>query len=184
MEELIITNMDMNSDYKQVVSWDETFKDNESYKTIREYILEDFIYDNLAEVIKVNYEEYFIGDNERHYCLAIKDKDIVAGFIIASEFDLQTDSPTLFLQYIVLSPVYQAKGHGASILKRLIYNEDNLLEKNPASVFSYIERGNFPSQKIYIENGFGFEIKRSAEGKLTNYLLAEKHILTNEDTKE
>ena len=54
MEELIITNMDMNSDFKQVVSWDETFKDNESYKTIREYILEDFIYDNLAEVIKVN----------------------------------------------------------------------------------------------------------------------------------
>lgn len=155
MTNIKITPLNLDSDLKQIGNWATEFADDENYKAIEEFILEDYTYYTIAEVIQINHEQYPIGDDERKHAFAIKpqDSDEVMGFILATVMDKTTDSPSMFLQYIVISPKYQHQGIGKKALKELLENPEPYFDSKITEMFAYVHNQNFPSISLMLDIG-------------------------------
>ncbi|MCR5553263.1 MAG: GNAT family N-acetyltransferase [bacterium] len=155
-------------DKAEINSWQDKYKETEGWKNIYQFILENGLIYNLGELIATNYEIMPIGDDEVKLAFSIKDEKEVIGFIICQEFEMTSDNPELFLQYIVLRPDMQNKGIGKNIFKILPDAVEKQTGVRPNKAFSYIETTNLASQKLY--KNFGFEFRLINNNN--NYILA------------
>ena len=153
MKKLKITPLDLETDIAKISEWETKFKDHPGFKAIEHFILEDNTYYSLAEVVKINHETYPIGDDERKHALAIKNEKELVGFILATVMDKTTDSPCMFLQYIVISPEYQNQGYGKASLKEITENAKKYFGTHISEVFSYIHNENYHSMKTMLDLG-------------------------------
>lgn len=164
---------------EEIKDWDEKYKYNPRYDSIRHYILEDNIYYGLYEVIETNHERYPIGENERKFAFVLLNNETneIMGFILAIIDNLKTDDPELIIQYIVMKPEYQNKGYSKQILSEIITNSEEYFDTKISSVLSRVEESNLPSRKLFYSLGFNFKNYTN-----TNYMKAEKKvkILENE----
>lgn len=156
--------MQFPEDKNEINNWEEIFKQTDGWNNIYQFILEDGLIHDLNELIRTNYEVIPIGYDEIKLALAIKnsEKEII-GFIICQEFNMETQNPELFLQYIVLRPDMQNKKLGQNILKNLPDEVEKITGVKPVSAFSYIERSNKASQAIYLRCGYDLTPIKRAE---------------------
>lgn len=158
MTKLQICKLDFEKDIPAINEWENQFT-AEEFASIKHFILEDHTYYGLNEVIVNNYEFFHIGEDERKYCLTIKDKDQIAGFILACIYDISVSKPELIIQYIVMRPDYQHKGLGVAAIKELLKNSSQYFEHNPTQVIAYINKENVSSLNMFTKLGFAFEKK-------------------------
>lgn len=154
MKRFKIQPLNLEEDIPQISLWEQKYKNHPGYKAIEHFILEDNTYYTLAEVLKINYEQYPIGEDERKHALSVKSKDDeLIGFVLATVIDKTTPSPSMFLQYIVLSPKFQNQGYGREILTELFENTEKYFECKVNEVFAYIHDENYHSMKLFLEKG-------------------------------
>lgn len=152
---LIPINLD--ADKPQIAKWDSEFTLNPNYSSIYEFVLENGDIRGLSEIIETNYEHFPIGRNERKQILVAKsNEDEILGFIIMSAFDIGTSKPELFLQYVVVNPMYHNQNIGTNMLETLFSNFKNHIEVKPKNIFAYIHKNNMPSQKLFRHFDFTF----------------------------
>ena len=165
----------------EIAQWQRDYPDTEGFKNIRKYILEDNIYTNLMEVIELNHETFAIGEEEQKLALVAKlDDETIIAWILLDIFNLDTPEPGIFLQYICMHPLYQNKGYGTQIGKELFLSTEKYLSIKPSYIFSYIEKTNLASQKLYKK--FNFKLSECSE----NFLRAtttQPKLISNSDPK-
>ena len=144
-------------DKAEINSWQEKYYGTDGWNNIYQFILENGLILNLNELIATNYEIMPIGDDEIKLAISIKDEKDIIGFIICQEFGMQSSSPELFLQYIVLRPDMQNKGIGKDIFEKLPEVIEKQTKVRPEKAFSYIDVTNLASQKLYKYFDFSFE---------------------------
>ena len=178
MEKLQICQLDIEKDIPTIKSWAKTFSSNPKFENIKHFILEDNIYFGLDEVILTNYEFFHIGDDEKKFCLSIKNKEnIPVGFILACMFNISINQPELIIQYIVLNPDYQSLGYGTSMLKELLTNSEEYFGCTPKEVYANIEKENIASLNLFKK--FNFSFTKAPR----NYIQAHKSIKKLEEEK-
>jgi len=145
-------------DKNEIASWEEKYKNDKDFESIAHYILEDQTYMGLGEVIETNHEIFAIGDDERKYAFVAKNTngEIVAWALI-DFFDITTQKPEMFIQYIVVHPKMQHKGYGEAVAKELIFNAKKYIGGQPKNFFAYIDKTNLSSRKLFEKFGFGFK---------------------------
>lgn len=156
MNKLKITPLDFEKDIAAIKKWEIQFADSSEFNSIKKFILEDKTDHGLEQVIVNNYENYPIGDDEKKFCFSIKDNDNVAGFIIASMYNISIEKPELFLQYLVLNPDYQHCGFGTQVMIDLILNSKQYFGHKPTRIHSYIDINNTASLSLCQKFGFDF----------------------------
>ena len=176
MKNLTICPLNFENDINIINNWEKQFN-KEKFESIKHFILEDSIYYGLDEVIINNYEFFSVGDDEKKYCLTIKDGDTIAGFILACLFNMSVRNPELIIQYIVLNPNYQNMGYGTQVLTELLNNGEKYFCCKPNQVYANIEKENVASLNLFKKMGFTFETNT------TNYFRAQKHMPTLEEEK-
>ena len=163
MENFSFNKMAFPQDKAEINNWQNIFKGTEGFNSIYEYVLENGLIYNLEELINTNYEICPIGDDEAKLALTVLNKqNEIVGFVICQEFDINTDNPELFLQYVVVRPDMQNKGVGSFIFKNLPHKIEKITGKKPVSAFSYIESTNLASQKLYKKFGFNLQYMRNS----------------------
>jgi len=156
MKQIKIDLLNLETELNEIASWDDKFSSSENFRTIRKYVLEDNIYYSLREVINLNYEQYPIGDDEKHFIHSIKnEEDKIIGFIISDIFDIKTN-PTLYIQYIVIHPLYQSLGYGSKALTEFLKNAETYVTAQPRECFARIECSNRDSLSVFEKAGFNF----------------------------
>jgi len=177
MEKLIITPLNIEKDIPIIASWEEKFSNHPKYKEIKHFILEDNTYYCLDEVILTNYEFFHIGNDEKNFCLSIKNNDEPVGFVLACLFNISINNPELIIQYIVLNPEYQNLGYGTEVLKELLTNSENYFQYKPNEIYANIQKENKSSLNLFKKFGFSFT-------KAPNdYVRAHKTIKTLDEEK-
>ena len=157
MEKLTITPLDIETDIPIIKSWEKIFTNHPKYNNIKHFILEDNTYYGLDEVILTNYEFFHIGEDEKKFCLSIKNQEnLTIGFILACMFNMSVNKPELIMQYIVLNPNYQNNGYGTEVLKELLTNSDKYFGFHPHDVYANIQKNNEPSLNLFKKFGFSF----------------------------
>lgn len=161
MDKITITPLDLNSELKEICSWDEKYGKEPCFKSIRQFILEDNTYYNLSEVVDLNYERFAIGENEKKQILAFKNenKELV-GFLISTIFELDKE-PELFMQYLVIHPLHQHKGYGKQALTKLLSNPEKYFGAYPKEIFAFIDSSNTPC--LNLSKLFGFDFTLASE---------------------
>ena len=178
MEKLQIEPLNVEKDIPIIKLWPEIYSNHPNFKCIKHFILEDNTYYGLDEVILTNYEFFHIGEDERKFCLSIKNQENVpVGFILACMFNLARDNPELILQYIVLSPAYQNLGYGTEVLKELLETPEKHFNIKPNEVYANIEKDNTASLNLFKK--FGFSFTKAPY----NYLRAHKSIKELQEEK-
>ena len=156
MEKLIISPLNIENDIPIIKSWEEKFINNPKFEDIKHFILEDNTYYGLDEVILTNYEFFHIGDDEKKYCLSIKNNNEPVGFVLACMFNISKNKPELIIQYLVLNPDYQSLGYGTEVLKELLTNSKEYFSYNPSEVYANIQKENKASLNLFKKFGFSF----------------------------
>lgn len=153
-----ITAMQFPEDKQEIAKWEEKFGANPEFSSIRRFILENNLFYGLDEVIETNHEIMPIGEDEKKLALVAKNKDNkIIAWILLDAFDLTTEEPNMFLQYIVLHPELQNKGYGTKILNELFANIQTYIGIKPKNIFCYIHKDNIASQKLF--NKFNFSLE-------------------------
>lgn len=164
MKKITLTPINMETELDEIISWDSEFAGTPEYASVEHFIFEDWLIHGMAELIQTNYENVPIGEDERKLILVAKNKTgKIVGFTIQSIYSLLTNDPELFLQYIIINPKYQNQGIGTEILNNLSNAIKTAIGKKPKSMFSYIEKENFASQKLYKKFGLDFEPVKNDE---------------------
>ena len=175
MKSIKINLLDLKTELNEIASWDDKYCNDVRYRTIKQYVLENNIYYSLREVINLNFEQYPIGDDEKHFIHSIRNEESkLIGFIISDIFDIKTN-PTLFIQYLVLHPHFHSKGYGTLALNEFITNSTKYVEHEPQEIFALIEKTNYESRALFEKFGFDFSQKENE-----NYFKAVKKTLTLE----
>lgn len=157
MKDFDIMPIDIVDDKLQIEAWDLAFSKSSLYDSINQFILENGTIRNLGELIDINYEKYPIGKHERKHCFVAKsDKGEILGFLIMTAFDLNTSKPELFIQYVVINPLYQHQGYGNEILTELFSNFKKYIAVKPKNIFAYVHKDNEASKKLFSHFGFTF----------------------------
>ena len=158
MKDFKLIKINLDVDKPQIVLWDEMFKDDKSYASTYQFVLENGQIRGLGEVIETNYEHFAIGRNETKNTFVAKTAEgEILGFIILSAFELNTSSPELFLQYVVVNPMYQNQGYGKEMLTQLFSKFKQHIGVKPKSIFAYIHKDNNPSKQLFSHFGFNFD---------------------------
>lgn len=157
MNKLKIVPMKFPEDKIEISNWEKKYNGTEGFELIKHYILEDDIFYGLDEVIETNHEILPIGDDEKKLAFVGKLNDEIVAWILIDAFDLTTTEPEMFLQYIVINPEYQHKGIGTAIAKELFLKPEKYIGVKPNSIFSYIDKTNIASQKLFAK--FNFQLK-------------------------
>ena len=145
-------------DKNEIASWQEKYQGDKDFDSIQHFILEDQTYYGLGEVIETNHEIFAIGDDERKYAFVAKNEnsEIVAWSLI-DFFDITTDNPEMFIQYIVVHPKHQHKGYGEAFAQELILNSKKYVGGQPKTYFAYIDKDNTASRVLFEKFGFDFK---------------------------
>ena len=152
-----IEHMKFPEDKNEIADWENKYKDDKDFESIAHYILEDQTYMGLGEVIETNHEIYAIGDDERKYAFVAKnEQNEIIAWSLVDFFDITTEKPEMFIQYIVVHPKMQHKGYGEAVAKELILNAKKYLGTQPKNFFAYIDKTNVSSKKLFEKFGFGF----------------------------
>lgn len=150
-----IMPMKFPEDKDEIGSWQQQFENNQNFKSIEHFILEDNIFYSLGEVIETNYEIIPIGDDERKLAFVAKTEDgKVVAWLLMHIFDLNTTEPQMFLQYIVIHPEYQKSGIGTQIANEIFLNTKKYVGVKPTEIFSYIHQDNIASQNLFKKFNF------------------------------
>ena len=145
------------TDKPQIAEWDSAYALDPNYSSIFEFVLENGDIRGLAEVIETNYEHFPIGRNETKQTLVAKSNEgEILGFIIMSAFNLETSKPELFLQYVVVNPLYHHQCVGTNMLETLFSNFKKYIGVKPKNIFAYIHKNNTPSKKLFSHFDFSF----------------------------
>ncbi len=152
-----IEKMNFPADKEEIAGWEDKYKNDKDFESIAHFILEDQTYMGLGEVIETNHEIFAIGDDEKKYAFVARDKngEIVAWSLV-DFFDITTEKPEMFIQYIVVHPKMQHKGYGEAVAKELILNAKKYLGAEPKNFFAYIDKTNLSSKRLFEKFGFGF----------------------------
>ncbi len=149
--------IDIENDKPQIAEWDSAFALDKNYSSIFEFILENGQIRGLAEIIETNYEHFPIGKTERKFTFVAKsDEGEILGFMIMSAFDVGTSKPELFIQYVVVNPLYHHQNVGTNMLEELFSNFKKHIGVKPKNIFAYIHKNNIPSKHLF--KHFGFEL--------------------------
>lgn len=150
------------ADKDEIISWGEKYKGTEGLDAINRYILEDFTYYTLSDVIKINYEHFPIGDDERQFFFVAKnpENEIVA-WLLCDCIDMQTNKPELFVQYITVHPLHQHEGYGEALAENILLNSKKFIGVQPKNYFGYIDNTNTASKELFKK--FGFKFKRMTD---------------------
>ncbi|MBQ7453367.1 MAG: GNAT family N-acetyltransferase [Clostridia bacterium] len=151
-------------DKNEIMGWEKTQNTNAGWENINKYILEGGLIRNLGELIETNYEDFPIGEDERKLAFSVKNNSgDVIGFVICQEFAMQTKTPELFLQYIVMRPDMQRRGYGKRVLNVLPDEVEKQTQIRPISIFSYVEKTNLASQKLFGDFGCTFQEMQNSD---------------------
>lgn len=157
MKNIKITDLNLETDKPAISRWDQTYGDQQEYLTIRRFILEEGIYLGMDELIETNFERIPIGTDEVKKALIVKtDENEIVGFIICQVYDIKTNSPTMFLQYIVINPEFQQQGYASEIFNTLFDEPKKYLGAKPKEVFAYVHPDNSSSIALFKKYGFDF----------------------------
>lgn len=157
MKDFKLCKINLETDKPQIASWDTLLRDSENYESIFKFVLEDGTINGLGEVIETNYELFAIGRNETKNTFVAKTAEgEILGFVILSAFELNTSSPELFLQYVVVNPMYQHQGYGKEMLTQLFLRFKQNIGVKPKSIFAYIHKDNESSKQLFKHFGFEF----------------------------
>lgn len=154
-DKITILPMKFPEDKQEIADWETKYKDNPNFGSIRHFILEDDTYHGLAEVIETNHEIFPIGDDEKKLAYVAKNEnnEIVAWSFL-DVFDLSTNKPQMFLQYIVINPEFQHMGYGTEFAKELFFNAKKYIGVKPSEIFAYIKTNNEASISLFSKFNF------------------------------
>ena len=91
------------------------------------------------------------------YCFVAENNRKIIGFIFA--YETLPFHGTLFIHYIGINPVYQGKGIGLLLFKRII---EKAKENNIKTIQSLINTDNPPSIKLHEKAGFKLSLRKQA----------------------
>jgi len=164
-----IIDFNLESDKKELSTWDELYTGKPEYASIEHFILEDHIIYDMEELIETNHELLPIDFYEMKKALAVKSKNNeLIGFLLCYGYETDITS-TLYLQYIVLSPKKQHKGYGPEILTEFFGNMRKYLGFEPVDVYALVHKENTDSQNLFKRFGFTF----SNRSDFASYLRAD-----------
>lgn len=153
--EIKITAMQFPEDKQEIAKWEEEFGSKPEFLSITHFILEDNVFYGLDEVIETNYEIIPIGEDEKKLAFVAKNEDNkIIAWLLMDVFDLTTEEPNLFLQYVVLHPEFQNKGYGTKVLNELFTNIENYVGVKPKKTFCYVHKKNIASRKLFEKFNF------------------------------
>lgn len=152
-----IAPMDFPKDKDEINEWTAKYGKTPEYQSIHHFIMEDDTYRGLGEVINTNHEIFPIGDDEKKLAFTAKtdDGEIVA-WVLIDVFDLSTQKPEMFLQYIVINPKYQHQGYGTEIAKEIFLSPEKYVGVKPKNIFAYIDIANAASIMLFSKFNFSF----------------------------
>lgn len=175
MQKIKIEEMKLPDDKKSINEWHNKLKDSKVYESIENYILENYLMKDLAEVIEINHEMLDIDYREEKKAFIIKDnKDNIISFLLCDAYDSTDYSSMLYLQYIVINPNYQHKGYGTEILNEFFSNIKKYIGFEPTDVYAIIHRHNKSCISLFEKFGFSF----SRRPKSRFYLRADNDFYT------
>lgn len=179
MMDFTINKLNPQTDYPKISKWDQDFKNDPRYETIKNFILEGDTYLDIVEVIHSNHDIVPIGDNEIATALILTNKkqDII-GFLLLDVCDINLPSSTLVIKYIVIHPEYQGKNIAYDAITKIISNPIKYVGVKFNEVFAKVEKNNIHSRKMLTKLGFDFEYTSS------QFLKATKTINSNDFNKE
>ena len=154
---LNILPMDFINDKNEIANWEFLYGNTPEFDSIREFILEGQTFHGLKEVIYVNSEIYPIGNDERQFSLVAKNENNeVVAWILCDVFNLTTDKPEMYLQYIVIHPMHQHKGYGTQIAKEIFLSPKKYFGVKPTYIFARIDINNISSLALFDKFNFSF----------------------------
>ena len=154
MEDLKFEILDLNADKHEINSWQTKYSDTPGWQNIFDYVLEHGLIYSLSELIETNYERIAIGTDEVKFALSVKHNGELVGFVICQEFAMDTDSPELFMQYLVIRPDMQHKGLGTMIQNKIADEMESLTGKRPTKCHCLVDKNNVASLKLLKKQGF------------------------------
>lgn len=155
LQDFKIEPMDIEKDRLELDSWEKSFPDTPGFQQIKRFILEGDTYYTLGEVVWNNIEVYPVGEDEIKYSYVAKTNDgTIIAWILIDEFDLNTNEPELFIQYICIHPLFQKQGYGEAILKEILFNYNKYIAVKPSNTFAYIHEDNISSQNLFKKFNF------------------------------
>lgn len=182
LEKIKLLPLKLPEDKEEISSWQQEYSGKDCFKSIEHFILEDKIFYNLGEVVETNYEIIHIGENEKKLAFVAKNqKGKIIAWVLLQAFELDTNEPEMFLQYIVVHPEYQHSGIGTQIAKQIFLNPETLIEVKPAHIFSYIHKENLASQKLF--QSLNFKLSDCGENYLRAYTQEPKFLKENKPTE-
>lgn len=145
------------ADKNEIILWQERYDGTAGFDAIRHYILEDVVNFTLADALRVNFEQFPIGDDERQFLFVEKDKtgEIVA-WVLCDCIDMTSKSPELFIQYIAVHPLHQHEGFGETLAKEILLTPKRYIGVSPKKFFAYIDNTNIASKNLFKKFGFSF----------------------------
>lgn len=156
MKKIKISLMNDN-DREEIVSWQEKYAKTEGFDAIRHYILEDYTYYTLNDVLNINFEHFPIGDDERQFLFVAKNKEEkLVAWLLCDCIDMTCKSPELFIQYVVVHPLHQHEGYGTALANEIILNSEKYIGLKPKKYFAYIDDTNTSSRNLFKKFGFSF----------------------------
>lgn len=157
MEKIHLSQMKFPEDKQQIADWEKFYGNSPEFASIRHFILEDNTYTGLDEVIETNHEIFHIGEDEKKLALVAKNNQgEILAWILLDTFDVTTNYPQMFLQYIVVNPKYQNKGYGTAIAKELFLSPEKYVGVKPKEFFAYVNTTNYPSLILFSKFNFNF----------------------------
>lgn len=144
-------------DKNEIAHWQEKYQGDKDFESIEHFILEDQTFVSLGEVIETNHEIFPIGDDERKYAfIARNESGEIVAWVLVDFFNINSKTPELFLQYIVIHPKHQHKGYGEFILKEMLFNSQKYIGGTPKNFFALIDNRNSASKSLFEKFGFNF----------------------------
>ena len=156
MEKIKLTKMQFPEDKLEIASWETQYGNSPEFQSIRHFILEDNTFTGLAEVIETNHEIFPIGEDEKKLAFVAKSGNEIVAWVLLDAFDLSTKKPQMFLQYIVINPMYQHQGYGTEIAKELFLSPEKFIGVKPTEIFATIDSSNAASILLFSKFNFSF----------------------------
>lgn len=146
------------SDRNEIVAWQKNFDGTEGFEGIRHFILEDVENYTLEDVLRINFEQFPIGDDERQFLFVEKDKaETIVAWMLCYCIDMTSRSPELFVQYLVVHPLHQREGYGQAIAEEIFLSPNKYVGIKPKKFFAYVDNTNTASRELFKKFGFSFK---------------------------
>lgn len=158
MKDFTISEMDLQNDKPKISSWENDYAGTYGYDKIEWYILENRLFNDLAEVIESQHENFEIDPFfEMKKAFSIKDKSgEILGFILCTAGDVSDYSSELYIQYVVLNPANQNQGYGSEVFTEFFKNIRNYLGFVPTDVHALVHRHNSSCMNLFKKFDFTF----------------------------